>query len=364
MMKDFDFLHIEEAFHAQERKESRKERKRISEKDRSKYKKSDQDQLKKKQQNQVDSNANLKLGRIIAVLPEGFVVSAEGILITCSLKGALKKEKNNEKNLIVIGDLVRISPDQKIVAIEERHSFLARAGALHHKKQHLIAVNIDQVLITTSIVSPPIKPTLIDRYIIAAKRGKMKPIIIINKIDLLSECNSEEAEVLEIMKQGYEEIGIPILLVSTQTQEGIDELKKLMQGKTSVFSGQSGVGKSSLINALLGSDLTIGEIVKKTQKGAHTTTNAILLPLEGGGFCIDTPGIKSFEVWEVKKEEILAGFPEIQELACHCKYLDCSHQEEPNCAVKEAADQGKISPLRFASYCGLIDSFKNDHLNR
>ncbi len=152
--------------------------------------------------------------------------------------------------------------------------------------------------------------------------------------------------------------------MSIETGEGIEDLKAAMHGKASVFSGQSGVGKSSLINLVTGSCLTTGLMVQSTGKGSHTTTTTQLVPLENGGFCIDTPGIKSFGIWDLKKEDVAAYFSEIFAMSSQCKYPDCTHGKEPQCAVKQAALEERISPLRFASYCALMESISQEHKQR
>jgi len=373
--KEFFF---EEEFHARDRKYFRKERKLAAQTDRSKYKKTDQDQLKKRQQEHISIplGEELKRGRILAITPEGILVDSDDHLYMCTLKGALKQDKSRLKNLIAVGDFVRFSITEKdqgtIVLIEERRTVLSRADNLSRTKEQLIAVNIDQVLITASVVLPALKPALIDRYIIAAKKGNMIPVVVVNKIDLLTQPSqlydqqaiNEERILFQELIKAYQAISIPIIPVSATTGEGIEELKKAMQGKTSVFSGQSGVGKSSLINATTGSSLRTGDIVEKTRKGSHTTTTTLLLPLETGGFCIDTPGIRSFEIWDLSKQDIQANYTEFFPFVSHCRYPDCSHLEEPQCAVKEAVQQGNISSLRFASYCALINSLSQEHRPR
>ncbi|MFI5335038.1 MAG: ribosome small subunit-dependent GTPase A, partial [Chlamydiales bacterium] len=289
-------------------------------------------------------------------------------LFTCTLKGTLKKERGRIKNLIAVGDFVHIDPqgekEGSIAYIEERKSILSRAENHMRQMEQLIAVNIDQVLITTSVTSPQFKPFLIDRYIIAAKKGNMTPLIVINKIDLLNSASEEEkAQYLHFIEV-YRNLGFSIFPVSVVTGEGIAELKEVMQGKASVFSGQSGVGKSSLINALTGSSLRIGEIVAKTSKGSHTTTTTHLIPLEGDAFCIDTPGIKSFGLWELTRTDIQNYFSEIQQIGKKCHYPDCSHLQEPDCAVQKAVAKGKISPLRFDSYSALMATLFLKHLPR
>lgn len=364
-MSDYDdILQYEEEFHSDEKKLSRKERKRATEADRSKYKKTDQDKLKK---NIELPTENTELGRVLAIHPEGVQVEKEGTLFRCGLKGTLKKEKNKAKNLVAVGDFVRFQITAKeegiIVGVEPRRSILSRADNLHRRKEQLIAVNIDQVIITSSIHFPPLKPFLIDRYIIAAQKGNMSPIIVINKIDFLQEETEEHAILLEC-EAAYKTLGIPFLKVSTITGEGIAELKELMKNKSSVFSGQSGVGKSSLINAVTGLVLKTADIVYKTLKGSHTTTTTNLIPLPEGGFCVDTPGIKSFGVWDLEESEIQHYFSEISSASLHCKFPNCSHQTEESCAVKKNVETGEISAVRYASYLALIETSKKEHRTR
>jgi ribosome biogenesis GTPase / thiamine phosphate phosphatase len=376
MSKKEDFWRIEEEFYSKDRKASRKERKLASSKDRSKYKKSDQDQLKK-QSDLVESLDidHVKRGRVLVILPEGILVSWGQKEFLCSLKGTLKKDKSRIKNLVAVGDFVRFEekgPEEgTIIKVEDRHSILSRADNLSRNKEQLIAVNIDQVLITASVVLPALKPFLVDRYIIAAQKGNMEPIIVINKIDLfvnppeeISIDLAEEKVLYEEFLQTYRALNFKVIPVSIETMEGIDALKEAMRGKTSVFSGQSGVGKSSLINLITGSSLATGSIVQRTRKGSHTTTATHLIPLEGGGFCIDTPGIKSFGIWDLKIDEIAAYFSEIFSLSSQCKFPDCAHLNEPGCAVKKAVEENRISPLRFGSYCALMASLSEEHRQR
>lgn len=352
-------LDLEEQMHMHDYKEFRKERKRLSEKDRSKYKKTDIDKRKKQQ---PSLKPNLLRGRIFAITPDGILVSSEDTLYTCSIKGSLKQEKLSSKNIIAVGDFVqfeRTALQRGVISfIEKRYSILSRADHLSRRKQQLIAVNIDQVLITTSILLPSLKPTLIDRYIIAAKKGNIKPVLIINKIDLLYSSYSgidQEKQLFHQLVPLYRSLGIEVHLVNAVTGEGIEDLKRAMTGKSSVFSGQSGTGKSSLINALFGLHLPIGEIIEKTRKGSHTTTSTFLFPLEKEGFCIDTPGIRSFGLWNLPASEIQDYFSEIEKWAKECKFNCCTHRYEPDCAVKQAVEREEISHLRYHSYCSLLD---------
>lgn len=369
MAKIDDFLDYEEDFFSKGKRESRKERRLTQAKDRSKYKKSDRDQQKQHlREEEPPLGAGFKRGRILSISPEYITVAADHETFICTLKGTLKKERTKQKNLIAVGDWVHFevkSVDSgAITHVEKRTSFLGRSDNLSRRKQQLIAVNIDQVFIVMSVVAPKFKPLLVDRYVISAKKGNMKPIILINKMDFLSDPPEsfsaseveEEKRLLEEFLHAYEALDIPVLLVSCSSNENIDPLKALMQNQTSVFAGQSGVGKSSLINATIGADLPIGDIVEKTRKGSHTTTGAKLIALEGEGFCIDTPGIKSFGVWDLLPEEIAEHFPEFHPFSASCKFPNCNHLHEPDCGVKDALDQNLISPLRYASYVTLLES--------
>jgi ribosome biogenesis GTPase len=370
------YYDFEEQFHSpSERKLARSERKIAVEKDRSKYKKTDSDQRKKNDSLKQEDYSHLTRGRILAINPEGIFVDASGQNWICQLKGSLKQEKSRLKNLVAVGDFVFFEKKDNgtgsICHVEERRSILSRADNLLRRKQQLIAVNIDQVIITCSVVFPALKPHLVDRYVIATLKGNMSPIIAINKIDLLEENPDIDPVTLEVeiymykeFLKAYSALGIPVVSLSIHTGEGLCELKALMHGKTSVFSGQSGVGKSSLINAMTGSSLKTGAVVGKTNKGSHTTTTTHLVPIEGEGFCIDTPGIKSFGIWDLEEKNLQAYYPEFLPFAEKCKFPDCSHRNEPDCAVKKAVEEEKISELRFASYCALLASLAEEHRNR
>jgi ribosome biogenesis GTPase len=330
-MKHYD---QEEDFHSRDKKEFRKTKKLIQKKDRSQFKKTDQDQRVVKE----EIKEHLHRGKVIAITGEGSWVDFEEITYLCSLKGLFKKETQKTRNLIAVGDWVRfsiVSDKQGVIEqIEPRVSFLSRSDISG-------------------------KPALIDRYLIAAEKGNMHPIIVINKIDLLETLSQEEKFFYEEFLTAYETLGYPILSVSTKTGVGIDALRSLLQNKTSVFSGQSGVGKSSLLNACFDLTLKTGDLAQKTFKGTHTTTTASLLKLPLGGYSVDTPGIRSFGIWNLTKEEINAHFVDIGAIAQNCKYLDCSHTQEPNCAVLDALEKENLSPLRYQSYRSLMEEINS-----
>lgn len=377
MSKRWVACDMEEEFFGDERKQSKMDRKIAQAKDRSKYKKTDKAkflQSVKEDQKQKVKSENSKRGRVVSIVPEGIMVACDDAVITCHLRGILKKERTQSKNLVTVGDYVLFEEYEEgfgvIAQVEPRQSVLSRADNLSRRKEQLIASNIDQVIITVSVVQPALKASLIDRYIIAAKKGNMSPVIAITKVDLLEDDEVDpvlrevEEEMLEMMLHTYPNLGIPIVLISNVTGEGIDELKLLMKDKSSVFSGQSGVGKSSLINAVTGLDIRVGAIVDKTKKGAHTTTTTNLLPLSFGGWCIDTPGIKSFGVWDLEKQELDSYFTEINALGRGCKFPNCCHLHEESCAVKDALESGELSPLRYESYQSLLASVSSQHIRR
>lgn len=350
----------EEEFH-ESKKERRAERKSAARRDRSKYKKTDLEKREKRLSEEAQkriSKKELLRGRVLSISPEGFSVQHEDHVYICSLRGTLKQEMTRAKNLVTVGDFVLFEKENEtagsVAHVEERRSVLSRLEHLRRRQKQLIAANIDQVLITVSVVMPQLKPSLVDRYIIAACKGGMAPVIIINKIDLLPKSGAEKESYL-LFLETYRTLGVPVISLSAETGEGLELLIAQMKDKASVFSGQSGVGKSSLINAMTGLNLTIGDVVEKTNKGSHTTSSAHLIPLAFGGWCIDTPGIRSFGVWDLQRDDLNSYFPEIFTLSRYCKYQNCSHAHEPGCALRPAVDAGVISPVRFESYLRLLE---------
>jgi ribosome biogenesis GTPase len=346
------------------RKELKGERKQLQQKDRSKYKKTDQ----KKQVLSEALQEGCEEGRVLSIISKNInVQSSNGTMYLCSLKGILKKEKAQDKNLVIVGDLVLFEPlDQRegvIHSVCPRKSILSRQDNLHRIKRHLIAANVDQVFIIQSCVMPAIKPPIIDRYLIAAEKGCITPVLVFNKIDLITK-GSEEEELLETCSRMYTKLGISVLLVSAETKEGMDTLKEKMKDSTSVFSGQSGTGKTSLINAVSGLKLVTADIVFSTNKGAHTTSTARLLELPFGGYCVDTPGIRSFGVWDLEPDDLKHYFSEFFQESSHCTFHDCSHLHEPGCQIQKMVEEKGISPLRYDSYVNLYESLKKIHKPR
>lgn len=341
-------MDFEEKFSPKKR-QNRQERKLKSLKDRSKYKKTDQ----KKVEFEAPSSPK---GRVISVRSEGILVEHEDKGILCELKGSLKKGRSKQKNLVCVGDFVFFDPEKKIIEkVEPRTTILSRADHLRQRKEQLIAANIDQVLICVSVAFPHIKPNLIDRYLAACSRQGMGAVLVINKIDIPHQEHIDE------LVEVYKALGIPVVKISTVTNYGLDELKEIMKGHTNVFTGQSGVGKTSIINKIVQGNYRVKEVMAKTEKGAHTTTASLLIPLKSGGYCIDTPGIKSFGLFGLEKKEIEPLFKEIHKAGKKCAFSPCSHSHEPDCAVKKAVEKGKIAWTRYNSYLSLIEGVKQDY---
>ncbi|MGJ7458017.1 small ribosomal subunit biogenesis GTPase RsgA [Halomonas sp. RA08-2] len=241
-----------------------------------------------------------------------------------------------------------------VVARGERDSVLERPDARGQLKP--VAANIDQILIVFAVEPEP-HPNLIDRYLVAAEATGIAPVLVLNKIDLLPEGGGE----LLALLQRYEALGYPVVTTTTEREDGLDALHARLAERTSVFVGQSGVGKSSLIGRLLpDEELRIGALSKDSRKGTHTTTTARLytLPSAEGAELIDSPGIREFGLGHLDEQQVAEGFIEFRDLLGHCRFRDCRHRQEPGCALLEALERGKVHPERFASYRRILDSLE------
>jgi ribosome biogenesis GTPase / thiamine phosphate phosphatase len=280
---------------------------------------------------------------------------ADGELL-CEVRRALKASDTGFTNIVAVGDEVLISRNGTergmIEAVTPRRSALARPDPFYAHLRQVIVANVDQVLIVAAWREPAFWPELVDRYLIAAARNGLAPIICLNKVDL-AEDPAEPQTVLH----AYSDAGYTVLLTSAQSRLGVDGLRRLLWGRTTALAGLSGVGKSSLLSAVEpGLHLRVGEVSDRRHEGRHTTTQASLHRLAEGGFVVDTPGIREFGLSGLRRRDLADCYPEIARLRSGCQFEDCTHTREPGCAVRLAVRQGRISPMRFDSYRKILAS--------
>lgn len=295
----------------------------------------------------VDSEA-CAVGRVIRIHGLNSIVRTEdGVQYECSIRGILKSLSTDLQHVVVAGDHVVIQKlDDKqavIVRVEKRANQLSRTS---RKRQQIIVSNIDQVLIVTSAAEPTLKPNLVDRFVVTAEKANIRPIIVINKVDLIDPSD------LQPIAGVWGQLGYPVLLTSVEKDINVDQIKRIVAGKDSVVTGQSGVGKSSILNAIqTGLDARVSKVSADNHKGRHTTTTAELIPLDIGGHLIDTPGIRQFQLWDIIPEEVAGFFRDMRPYVHACRFPDCTHTHEEDCQVKHAVADGKIDVRRYESYC-------------
>lgn len=278
-------------------------------------------------------------------------------LFPAVIKGKLRLKGFNSTNPVAVGDLVEFEREGNDLAtiktILPRKNYIIRKSTNLSRQSHIIASNLDMVFLIITLDFPQVKQQFIDRFLVTCQAYNVPVTIVINKMDLYQD---EQLERIAIFKEIYKEIGYDIVEISAVTGDGLGCLRELCKDKIVLFSGQSGVGKSSVIGALDPSlHLKIGEISDYHLQGKHTTTFYEMHPLLSGGFVIDTPGIRGFGLVDVTKEELSTYFPEMLRVADNCKFIPCTHTHEPGCAVKAGVENESISFGRYESYLGMLD---------
>ena len=287
----------------------------------------------------------------------------DGSAVNCKMRGVLRLKGMRCTNPVAVGDLVQVEDkggESPVVgAIEPRKNYIIRRSSNLSKEFQIIAANLDQAVLVATILHPETSTTFIDRFLATAEAYQVPAVLAFNKIDLL--ITEESREYLAEMKAMYERIGYPVVTMSATTGEGTESLRELLAGKMSLLSGNSGVGKSSIINLMVPeAHVRVGDVSHTHHKGMHTTTFSELLDLPGGGAIIDTPGVKAFGTIDFERAEVAHYFPEIFKISSDCRFNNCTHTHEPGCAVLAAVEAGEISPTRFTSYLSILDEDPNN----
>ena len=285
------------------------------------------------------------------------VKTDEGAIIESKIKGNFRLKGIRSTNPVAVGDRVELILNQEgtafISAIEDRRNYIIRKSSNLSKQSHILAANIDQALLLVTVNRPQTSTTFIDRFLASAEAYRIPVVLLFNKIDLL---DASERRYQELLSRLYTTIGYRCLALSAQTGEGIEPLRELLMGQISLLSGNSGVGKSTLINCLLpDAHLRTAEISDAHNAGMHTTTFSEMLPLPEGGYVIDTPGIKGFGTFDIEREELGSYFKEIFRLSKDCRFNNCTHTHEPGCAVLQALQNHFVAESRYQSYLNMLE---------
>jgi len=294
-------------------------------------------------------------GRVLSIHGLASTVQdQDGGLYRCAIRRLLKTLSTDQRHVVAVGDRVLFRAVENtdctinegiIERVEPRHGSICRTS---RGRQQIVVTNVDQVLIIASAAEPRLKPNLIDRLLVTADKSRIRPIICINKIDLI------DPAVLQPLVGVYSQMGYQVILLSARTGFGVKRFRRALAGSESVVAGQSGVGKSSLLNRVDPSlGLRVGAVSTETEKGRHVTSTARLLPLACGGYVVDTPGIRQFQLWDVIPQEVAGFYRDMRPYVAHCRFPDCTHTHEADCAVKNAVADGRLDQRRYESFCHL-----------
>ena len=280
-----------------------------------------------------------------------------GQLIDCKIKGNFRLKGIRSTNPVAVGDHVTLVPNNEgtafITEIADRRNYIIRKASNLSKQSHIIAANVDQAILVVTVNYPQTSTTFIDRFLASAEAYRIPVVLIFNKVDILDD---DELRYLDMMINLYETVGYECRSISAERGDGVESVMQLLEGKVTVLSGNSGVGKSTLINRLLpDANLRTAEISDAHNTGMHTTTFSEMLPLPSGGYIIDTPGIKGFGTFNIEPEELTGYFKEIFRFSRDCRFSNCTHTHEPGCAVLKAVEDHYIAASRYQSYLSMLD---------
>lgn len=302
-------------------------------------------------------------GLVIKNTGSWYVVKIDdGSIVNCKIKGNFRLKGIRTTNPVAVGDMVEVAVKDDasyIIGIEPRRNYIIRKASNLSKESQILASNIDQALLIVTLKEPVTNTTFIDRFLATAEAYNVPVVIVINKVDLLSDA--DDHDYLEAVKSLYEIIGYKVIKMNALAGDGLEELQQALAGKVTLLSGNSGVGKSSIINLVLpGLNLKTGNVSESHHTGMHTTTFSEMFDLPGGGSVIDTPGVKGFGTIDFDKAEVAHYFKEIFKISANCKYNNCTHTHEPGCAVRDAVENHYISESRYQSYMSILEDGSDD----